>query len=314
MDARVAVSVIIVNWNTRQLLLDVVESVKSTTCSVPYEIIVVDNASHDGSVEALTTRHPDVSVIVNPDNYGFARANNIGFAKATGRAFCLVNTDVVALDGVIDRLWDYLVAHPQVGAVGPQTVDGTGKIRTNVRRFPGLRNAVGDHLWLRRVMPSVFPGRSVSPRLLEQVHSAQVLSGCFLMVRREAVEDVGPLDEGFFFYGEDTDWARRLHDGGWDCVYLPDARAIHFGGGSTGSRPPTYYLAKEKADLRYWTKHQPPAAVAGYVAIRLLHNLASVIGWGLVWAGRPAVRPLAGTKVRGNLTHTVWLITRRELT
>lgn len=314
MDARVAVSVVIVNWNTRDLLLDVVDSVKATTRTVTYEVIVVDNASHDGSVEALTARHPDVTVIVNPDNYGFARANNIGFAVARGQAFCLVNTDVVALDGVIDTLWQFLDDHPRVGAVGPRTVDGDGRVRTNVRQFPGLRNAMGDHLWLRRVLPTVFPGRSVPPARLEQVHSAEVLSGCFLMVRREAVEDVGALDEGFFFYGEDTDWARRLHDGGWDCVYLPDAEAVHFGGGSTAARPLTYYLAKEKADLRYWTKHHAPGAVAGYVTIRLLHNLASVLGWGLVWAGRPADRERAGHKVRGNITNTVWLLTRREPT
>lgn len=314
MDARVAVSVVIVNWNTRDLLLDVVESLKETTRTVPYEVIVVDNDSHDGSVEALTARHPDVTVIENPDNYGFARANNIGFRAATGEAFCLVNTDVVALDGVIDTLWAFLQEHPRVGAVGPQTLDGDGLVRTNVRRFPDLRNALGDHLWLRRVLPSVFPGRSVPPERLERVHSAEVLSGCFLMVRREAVDDVGMLDEGFFFYGEDTDWARRFRDGGWDCVYLPHARAVHFGGGSTAARPLTYYLAKEKADLRYWRKHHGPGAVAGYTTIRVLHNLASVLGWGLVWASRPADRQRAGHKVRGNLTNTVWLVTRREMT
>ncbi|OLT21967.1 hypothetical protein BJF81_14070 [Ornithinimicrobium sp. CNJ-824] len=311
MDARVAVSVVIVNWNTRELLLDVVDSIKDTTRTVPYEVIVVDNASHDGSVEALKARHPDVTVIVNPDNYGFARANNIGFAAARGDAFCLVNTDVVALDGVVDGLWEFLLAHPRAGAVGPQTLDRDGRVRTNVRRFPTLRNAIGDHLWLRRVLPAVFPGRSVPPSRLAEVHSADVLSGCFLMVRRQAVEEVGALDEGFFFYGEDTDWARRLHDAGWECVYLPQARAIHFGGGSTAARPLTYYLAKEKADLRYWQKHHGRGAVAGYVGIRLVHNLASVVGWGVVGVVRPANRERAWHKVRGNVTNTVWLVSRR---
>ncbi|WP_165354337.1 glycosyltransferase family 2 protein [Nocardioides glacieisoli] len=312
MSAPVDVSVVIVSWNTRDLLLEVVDSLRSTTHRTSYEVIVVDNASSDGSVEALTERHPDVTVIVNPDNYGFARANNIGFAVARGAAYCLVNTDVVAHDGVIDELWSYLEQHPGVGAVAPMTLHADGRVRANVRRFPDLRNALGDHLWLKRLLPSVFPGRSTPLDTLRSTHSAEVLSGCFLMVRRGAVDEVGPLDEGFFFYGEDTDWARRLRDGGWDCVYHPAATATHLGGGSTAAHPVTYYLAMEKSDLRYWNKHQSPRARDAYVAIRLLHNLASIAVWALVWVGRPRQRDRAGLKVRGNARNTGWLLTHLE--
>jgi GT2 family glycosyltransferase len=314
MDAPVDVSVVIVNWNTRALLVDVIDSLKATTHGTSLELIVVDNASHDGSVEALTQRHPDVRVIVNPENYGFARANNIGFRAARGLAYCLVNTDVIALDGVIDTLWDYLRRHPTVGAVGPKTLDRGGRVRRNVRRFPSLRNALGDHLRLRHVLPAVFPGRALPLSSFESTHSAEVLSGCFLMVRREAVADVGPLDEGFFFYGEDTDWARRLHDGGWDCVYHPQARAIHFGGGSTADYPVEYYLEMEKADLRYWCKHHTRRARAVYVATRLIHHVGSIAVWALVWLWRPDQRDRAGLKVRGNAGNTAWLITRRDET
>lgn len=314
MDARVDVSVVIVNWNTRDLLLDVVDSLKATTHETAIEIIVVDNDSHDGSVAALTAKHPDVTVITNPDNYGFARANNIGFDPAVGQAYCLVNTDIVARDGVIDTLWAYLMGHPRVGAVAPKTLDGEGRVRPDVRRFPSLRNAIGDHLWLRHVVPSLFPSRSVPEHLLQEEYSAEVLSGSFLMVRREAVEDVGRLDEGFFFYGEDTDWGRRFRDAGWDCVYLPSAQAVHFGAGSTAAKPVPYYLARERADLRYWTKHRRPGPVAGYVTIRLLHNAASVLGWSLVYAARPAAREHAAIRIRGCSANAVWLVTRRELT
>ena len=305
---------VIVNWNTREMLLDAIDSLKKTTHGTTYEVIVVDNASADGSVEAVTELHPDVKVIRNPDNYGFARANNIGFAIASGDAYCLVNTDVLALDGAIDTLWQYLRDHPRVGAVGPRTFNGDGAVRRNVRRFPDLRNALGDHLWLRRALPAVFPGRSLSLAETESPCVVDVLSGCFLMVRREAVEDIGPLDEGFFFYGEDTDWGRRFRDGGWDCVYHPRAEAIHFGGGSTAAYPVTYYLAMEKADLRYWRKHQPAPARHAYVAIRLVHNVASIALWSMVWLVRPDRRDPATLKVRGNATNTWWLLTRRERT
>ncbi|MGA8046142.1 MAG: glycosyltransferase family 2 protein [Dermatophilaceae bacterium] len=311
MDAPVDVSVIIVNWNTRDLLLAVIDSVRTTTQSARIEVIVVDNDSHDGSVAALRERHPDVTVISNPDNYGFARANNIGFRAAEGHAYCLVNTDVIALDGVIDTLWQFLETHPSAGAVGPETLDGAGRLRRDVRRFPSLRNAAGDHLWLRRLLPRVFPGRSLPPQAYRSTRSVDVLPGSFLMVRRQAVTEVGPLDETFFFYGEDTDWAKRFHDAGWDCVYLPQARAIHLGGSSTAAAPVHYYLEIEKSDLRYWGKHHGRGAVAAYVAIRLVHNLVSVVAWSVVWLCRSDRRDSARLRVRGNVLNTVWLITRR---
>lgn len=310
MDAHVDVSVIIVNWNTAQLLVDVIDSLKSTTHATSFEVIVVDNASQDGSVEAVTQRHPDVVVIVNPDNFGFARANNIGFAMARGSALCLVNTDVIALDGAVDVLWDYLRNHRHVAAVGPRTVDREGRLRLNVRRFPSLRTTLGDDLHLNRVWPGVFAGRSLPSEAFESTHAVDVLSGCFLMVRREAVSRVGHLDEGFFFYGEDTDWAKRMHDAGWECVFHPQAQAIHFGGGSTSAQPVTYYLAKEKANLRYWSKHHTPGARRAYVTVRLVHNVASVLWWSLLWAGRPAERATASLKVRGNAANTLWLVSR----
>ena len=114
---------IIVNWNTRQYLLDCIASLRSATKRTTTEIIVVDNASMDGSRQALREAYADVKLIENSDNLGFAKANNIGFAAARGRALCLVNTDVIALDGVIDRLWEYLDANPDVGMVGPRTLN-----------------------------------------------------------------------------------------------------------------------------------------------------------------------------------------------
>jgi len=309
--AAVDVSVVIVNWNTRDYLVDVVTSLKETTHRATMEIIVVDNASHDGSQQALRERHPDVTLIENPGNFGFARANNIGFAAASGRALCLVNTDVVALDGVIDKLWEYLVANPDVGLVGPRQINGEGKTRLNVRRFPTLANAAGDNLWLKRL--GLLSGRALPPDTYHHTHDAEVLSGAFLMVRREAFDQVGPLDEDFFFYGEDTDWGRRFHDAGWRIVYHPEAEAIHFGGGSTAAYPVRYYLTMEQADLLYWRKHHPAPARAGYVAIKVVYHLASLAGWAVLWLARPDRRSQAALKLRGNAINTVWLLTRRSL-
>lgn len=305
------VSVIIVNWNTRELLLDVIESLKETTRRASLEIIVVDNDSKDGSQDALRQRYPDVTLIQNEDNLGFAKANNRGFAVARGKAICLVNTDVIAKAGVIDELLAYLEEHPKVALVGPRTYNESGAVRQNCRRLPNLVNALGDHLWLKKT--GLVPGRALPPRTYEYTHPAEVLSGCFLMVRRSALEEVGPLDEDFFFYGEDTDWGKRFNDAGWGCVYHPKAEAVHFGGGSTKAYPVAYYLTMEKADLLYWRKHHPAWKRGIYAAIRLAHNVISVVGWSAIWLTSRGRREQAALKVRGNAINSVWLVTRRSL-
>lgn len=306
------VSIIIVNWNTRQYLLDCIASLLDQTSRTSIEIIVVDNASADSSPAALTETYPEVKLIQNSKNLGFAKANNIGFQAATGAAYCLVNTDVIALDGVIDKLWEYLLAHPEVGMVGPKTITKGHQTRLNCRRFPSLANSLGDYLWLSRLPIVGVLGRALPESSYQHTHDAEVLSGCFLMVRRAAIDDVGALDEGFFFYGEDTDWCRRFRNANWGIVYHPQATAIHFGGGSSAAYPVKYYLAMEQADLRYWKKYNDRGAVAAYVAIKLVYHLISVAGWTVRWLTQRGRRDQAALKVRGHLTNLVWLTLRRS--
>ncbi len=309
--ARPDVSIIIVNWNTRQYLLDCIESLLAQTHRATLEIIVADNGSHDDSAEALKDAHPDVTLIENGANLGFAKANNIGFRVATGRYLCLVNTDVIALDGVVDKLMDYMDANPGVGVAGPRTVTRELELRQNCRRFPNLGNAAGDYLMLKRLFPGRFAGRTLKAATYAQTHDAEVLSGCFMMVRREAFDQVGPLDEDFFFYGEDTDWCKRFHDAGWRVVFLAEAEAIHFGGGSSKARPVAYYLTREKADMIYWRKHHPPAERAGYAAMKIAYHLACTAAWlPLTLVRRDEQSAL---KLRGHAASLVWLTTRRSL-
>ena len=305
------VSVIIVNWNTRDYLIDVIALLTATTKRASVEIIVVDNASVDGSADAVRERFPTVRLIQNDANLGFAKANNIGFRAARGRALCLVNTDVVAIDGVIDNLWEYLLSHPTVGAVGPRQLNREGLTRMNVRRFPNLANAAGDFLWLKK--PGLLPGRAEHASTYDHTHPAQVLSGAFLMVRQEVVDEVGPLDEEFFFYGEDTDWCRRIHDAGWGIVYHPSAEAVHFGGGSSAAFPVRYYLTMEKADYLYWRKHHRASERAVYAALKVAHHVISMVAWSGIWMTKPTRRDLARLKIAGHAINTTWLVTRRSL-
>lgn len=307
------VSVVIVNWNTRQYLLDCIASLREQTTRVRLEIIVVDNGSHDGSEDAVRDRYPGVTLIQNGANFGFARANNVGFAVARGRYLCLVNTDVIALDGVVDKLVARMDAAPDLGLLGPRTVTREGILRQNCRRFPTLLNAASDYLMLKRLFRGVerFEGRTLKAESYTRNHPAQVLSGCFLMVRRSAMDQVGMLDEDFFFYGEDTDWCRRFHDAGWGIEYFADASAVHFGGGSTAAYPTAYYLTMEKADLRYWRKHHRAWEVAAYRAIKVVYHLAFCVAWLPLRLIRRDLQ--SSLKLRGHAANLVWLVSGRSL-
>lgn len=308
------ISVIIVNWNTKKYLVECIDSLKASAKTASLEIIVVDNASTDGSQEALSERHPDALLIQNLENLGFAKANNVGIARARGRYVCLVNTDIVALDSCVDTLLAYADSHPEAGTVGPKTVDEALRLRQNCRYFPTLRNAAADYLSLNKLFPKIpaFRGRTLGEETYEATHEAEVLSGCFLLVRREALEEVGLLDERFFFYGEDTDWSKRFRDAGWKNVFLSEARAIHYGGGTTAAYPIKYYLTMEKADMTYWRKHRSLPACVLYGIIKIAYHATHGAAWTLLSLTKKKDPAVASLKMRGHLSCFVWLTTRRD--
>lgn len=311
MNSAPDISVVIVNWNTRQMLLDCVESLVATTRNVSVEIIVVDNASSDGSMDALAAAHPAVIRICNTENQGFAKANNQGLRIARGRHLCLVNSDVKALDGVLDKLCAFADANPRVGAVAPRTVGGDMKLRRNCREFPSLRNAFCQAAFLDRMFPSVraFRGRTMIEYDYATPEQIDVLSGCFLLVRRETIEQVGLLDERFFIYSEDVDWCRRIHQGGWDVMFYPHAEAIHYGGSSAAVERLRFGIEQLKANLQYWRKHYAWPVSAMFWIIMSSGLALRATGWTLLTLvpgrGTPDSRRQASS-TRGMLR---WLVT-----
>lgn len=273
MNPPVDISVVIVNWNTRDMLLECVESLYAETRRAKLEIIVVDNASHDGSMDALAARFPGVVQIRNTANHGFSKANNQGLRIARGRYLCLVNSDVKALEGVLDRLMDYADAHPDVGLLAPRTVGRDMKLRRNCREYPTLRNSFCQAVFLDKLFPGVraFRGRSLAEYDYKTAADIEVVSGCFLLIPRRALEQVGLLDERFFIYSEDVDWSRRYHNAGWKVIFYPGAEAIHYGGSSSSVEAIRFNIEKMKASLQYWHKHH------GF--------FSTVLFWGTQWLG-----------------------------
>jgi hypothetical protein len=304
------VSVIIVSWNAREYLLQCLDSISAEVCRYPMEVIVVDNASSDGSADTVASRYPHVRLIRNSGNLGFAKANNIGIAASTGRYVCLVNSDVKVLPHCISRLVDFCEAHPEVGMVGPRVIGGDGRLQRSCRGFPSVWNMFCRALALDSLLPrcKLFTGHSLGHWPQDCVRQVDILSGCFWLVRRKALAQVGLLDESFFMYGEDMDWCRRFWSNGWQAVFVPSAEAIHHGGASSSKAPVRFYIEMHRADLQYWQKHHSSQAVASYFLVTCLHLLLRASGYSvLLFCGRSA-REECRHKVRRSLGALKWMV------
>jgi len=307
------VSIIIVNWNTKELLLNCIESLIKETKQHTIEIIVVDNASSDGSPNAVRQRFPNVKVIVNKSNLGFAKANNIGIKQSTGRYVCLVNSDIKALDGCVDRMCEYMDNNTSIGALGPKTVNEDMTFRLNIREFPSLWNSFCEAFALNIIFPKtrLFRTRLLINISQDSPSSVDTLSGCFLMVRQETLEEVGLLDERFFIYGEDKDWCKRFSNAGWDVKFFPDAQAIHYGGSSSSVAPLKYLIEMLKSDFEYWRKHHSWVAQKIYMLIMIFHYSFRAFGNACLGLIKKSDKKEVLNKVEGRMACIRWIITNK---
>lgn len=283
------ISVIIVSWNARDYLKQCLASLTVETCRYPMEIIVVDNASTDGSPDCVESEYPDVRLIRNADNLGFSKANNIGVSASTGDYLCFVNSDVKVLPDCITRLVEYCKEHPEAGMVGPRIIGGDGLLQRSCRGFPSVWNMFCRALAFDNLFKNnkLFTGYSLSYWPQDTIRDVDILTGCFWLIRRPALEQVGLLDEDFFIYGEDMDWCKRFWNKEWRVVFVPSAEAIHYGGGSSSNAPVRFYIERNKADLHYWKKHHSALAVACYFLTSFLHMLLRMIGYSLAMLLNP---------------------------
>ena len=307
--AIVDVSIVIVNWNTKKLLMDCISSILDVTLDHSVEVIVVDNGSHDGSSETVMARFPEVKVICNDSNLGFAKANNIGISAASGRYICLVNSDVRVLEGCIDSLCRYMEDHQEVGLAAPQILNGDLSIQVSCSELPSLRNSFVQAIFLDKLLPSVSLCR---PRFMhnfshQALRSVPVVSGCFQMTRRKGLDEVGALDERFFIYKEDVDWCKRYSDAGWKVMFYPDAKAIHYGGASSSAAPSNFSIEMEKANRQYWTKHHTWLTQRIAVTISFTHLGVRLVGWSLTYLVRYGNEVTAKEMIKRYAACMYWL-------
>jgi GT2 family glycosyltransferase len=235
-------SVIIVNWNTKDLLCQCLDSLTQTLKKIDTEIFVVDNGSTDGSVAAVREKFPGVRLIENTVNMGFARANNQAIYQSSGEYLLFLNPDTRVKDEAIPTMLSFMSCHAKAGLVGAQLLNADGSKQNSIANFPSLATELLNKSLLRRFFPEKFPGKEREYPGPIEVDS--VIGACML-VRRETVEQVGLFDEGYFLFLEETDWCYRMKKAGWKIYHIPRAEILHFQGKSAGAE-------KGKARLEYY--------------------------------------------------------------
>jgi GT2 family glycosyltransferase len=277
------VSIIIVSWNTRELLRNCLNSIIEQTRRFSYEIIVVDNASRDGSARMTEQCFPSAKLVVNCVNRGFAAANNQGMQLASGRYTLLLNPDTVILDNAIDRCIAYADAHRDVGVVGCQVLEREGHIQQTGFSFPSTWILFLSLTGLPRLFPRspIFTKPQLGLWKRDSERDLDVISGMFMLVRREAIEQVGVMDESYFVYAEETDWCFRFQKAGWRRVFFPGAQIIHLDGGgkSTSQVNVKMHVQLQKSMMIYFRKNLGIAPWITAKALFLCANAARYLGW-----------------------------------
>jgi len=256
------VSIIIVSWNTKEILIDCLESIFEQTRDTEFEVVVVDNCSSDGSVEMVASEFPQVRLIENSENKGFAAANNQGMTISRGRYVLLLNPDTIVLDGAIQKTVNYADQNSEAGVVGCRVIWPDGRRQNSCFRFPTLALvAIGSTLFFRMAKslyhPLLNPDRY--PYLdFNQEQNVDAVAGCFFLVRRKVIDQVGMFDEDFFMYGEEAEWCHRIAKEGWRIRYFPGAEIIHLYGASSSQVEDDTKVNKRKGTLLFLHKTRGP--------------------------------------------------------
>lgn len=265
----------------------------------------------DGSPEMVAEQFPEVTLIRSKENLGFARANNLAIKRAAGSMIALVNSDVVVHPGCLDALAAFLDHHDSVGLVGPRVIGGDGNVQRTCRRLPSVWNAVCRSLALDRVFSkcSVLSGHEMRHFAHDICAEAEVLSGCFCVARKKAVDEVGGLDERYFFYMEDVDWCKRFTDAGWKIMFIPEATAIHYGGASTSMAPLRFSIEYHRANLQYWQKYHGITGQYTYYLFAAVNHGLRLVARGLKRIAGLGMSPENKHKLQEDIVCLRWLLT-----
>lgn len=266
-------SIVIVNWNTAALLDACLRSVAAELerSELRGEVFVVDNASTDESVTMVRTQHPAVHLIANTHNPGFAGGNNQALALAQGRYSLLLNPDTVVLPDGLGALVRFMDAHPEAGAAGSRLLNADGTLQPSCSPEPRLAGEFARMFHLDAAVQYGVYWMHQWP--VDAAREVDVVQGASLIVRRAVLEQVGPLDPGYFMYSEEVDWCTRIRRAGWRIYWVPQSQVIHYGGQSSKQVKTAMFLQLYRAKIQYFRKHWSAATVWLYKLVLALATL-----------------------------------------
>lgn len=251
-------SIVIVNYNTKDLLKQTIESVINNTKGIEYEIWVVDNSSKDGSVEMVQEEFKSVKLIASKENLGFPKGNNVAIKKATGRYILLLNSDTKVIGDNLQHCVSYMDQHEEIGALGCKVELPDGTLDHACKRgFPTPEASLYYFLKLNKIMKNKRKYGAYTAEYLgeDEVGEVDALMGAFMMIPRTVVDKVGMLDEEFFMYGEDIDWCYRIKEAGYKIMYYPKEKIIHFKGSSSKKKKAKTTYEFHRAMILFYRKH-----------------------------------------------------------
>lgn len=273
-DAKL-VGIVIVNWNARECLRRSLNALRESVCGDALLVVVVDNASTDGSADMVRASFPECQVIANASNAGYACANNQGIAACASQYVLLLNPDAYVAPDTIEKLTSFMQQDCGLGALGPMLLNADGSLQYSCRAFPTL----GAGLFRQTPLGALFPHNRFTADYLMTAwdhttpREVDWLSGACVMLRRRALDEIGGLDESFYMYCEDVDLCRRLHRAGWKVMYLPTTSVVHAIGQSSNQAQARMIVERHRAMLLFFCKHHTrgaralllPVAVGGIV-------------------------------------------------
>jgi GT2 family glycosyltransferase len=248
-------SIVIVSFNAKAILLQCLESILNAEIGVPHEIIVVDNASTDGSPDMIETHFKDVVLIKNNGNLLFAKANNQGINIAEGKYLLLLNSDTIVQKGAIDLLIKFLSDYPKAAAVGPKVLNVDGTLQSKGNPPPSVHGTIFRWMGFHKIIPLKRLHHFLFPKLYwypDEIVRVGWISGCCMLIRKEIINKIGGFCEDLIFYGEDVEWCYRAIKAHYEVWYVPTASIVHIGGGST-SEPIKKTLQDETLLLQNYT-------------------------------------------------------------
>ena len=284
------VSIVIVNWNTRDLLQKCLASIYSNSSNWALEVWVVDNASTDKSAEMIKQHFPSVNVIENPENIGFAQANNQAIRCSDAQFVLLLNPDTELMPGTLEKMLAFIQTHPKVGAVGPRVLNPDHTLQISCYPVPTLAREFWRLLHLDKIRAfGIYDMENWETNTFRRV---EVLLGACILFRKETLDDVGLLSEDYFMYTEEVDICYRLGQKQWEIYWIPDAKIIHYGGQSTGQVSRQMFIHLYLSKLLFFKKNYGKVSAFIYKLILLITSLIRLSFTPLAYLSRSPQREI----------------------